>query len=175
MKEALGFPNQSPTAEILSIRDAQLNRMQQLVRDAIPIELEFGQLIPEELRPAADKLRLAPLMSLMYQHNLWGSSLPLPVHIRLQIHWGIQSKARLPSFGQGPQAETHSDKALMLKPKSLKIIELSDASRFSERAAKSGYKNAHLVWADAMEQQKKGWLSQSPPLFGRGPLRAYWP
>ena len=48
--------------------------MRTLIQQATPHDKEWDATIQPELRPAAGKVRLAPLMSLMYQHNLGGSA-----------------------------------------------------------------------------------------------------
>ena len=154
MKEALGFANQAHPAEILSFWEVQLTRMQQLVHDAIPIELKWGHLIPDELRPAAGKRSLAPLMSLMNQRNLGGSAW------LFHFIYGFKPTGIFCREHAFPT----SDNALKMKPIFLKLIVQSDASRFPERAAKSGYKNYQLLRDEAMKRQRKGWLSQDPTL-----------
>ena len=44
----------------------------------------------------------------------------------------------------------------------------TDSSRFRERAAKSGHKDAQVVWGDALEQVEKGRLFPPHPLSADG-------
>ena len=46
----------------------------------------------------------------------------------------------------------------------LKAIFSSSQQRFTERAAKSGYKDANALWDEAMEQCQKGWIHGKFPL-----------
>ena len=45
----------------------------------------------------------------------------------------------------------------------LSRIALANAERFHERSAKSGFKHAQLLWKEAKEQQRQGWLSEASP------------
>ena len=61
-----------------------------------------------------------------------------------------------------------SDKVRGPKPKPLSEILQTNSRRFTGRAQKSGFKNAKLLWAEAMEQRQKGWLASPSLLTSRG-------
>merc|ERR1712112_644887 len=44
----------------------------------------------------------------------------------------------------------------------------TNASRFRDRASKSGFKNANALWSEALEQCEKGWLTRPFPLCSKG-------
>ena len=60
MKATILLASEAPSKDVLSFREAQLTRMRKLAHDTFPTEMEWGKLIPGELRPAACKLRLSP-------------------------------------------------------------------------------------------------------------------
>ena len=97
-------------------------------------------------------------MSLMYQHNMGGSS------------WLQQFIFGFPLIGKLSQAHTFptKDKLSGSQPKKLDHILKSTGRRFSERAQKSGFKNAKHLWNEALEQQSKGWLTPPFPLATKG-------
>ena len=106
--------------------------MEKLVAETITINREWGKLTPSDIRPAAGKLRLSALMSLMYQQNLGG-----PIWLQ-QFLFGFKLTGIMSQKHTFPQSE----KLIGRQPKSLAIIAKSNSRRFTERDQKSGYKNA---------------------------------
>ena len=151
---ALDFVAHTPSHEITSFWEEQLSRLQTLTLDASPTDKTWNNLIPATIRPAAGKLRLAPLMSLMAQHNMGGS-----IWLQ-QFLFGFKLIGKLGQEDCFPLSE----KMLSKKPLDANKIASSISSRFSDRARKSGFKNAARLWEEAQSQQKEGWLSEAFPL-----------
>ena len=101
--------------------------MEKLVADTSSINREWGKLIPEDIRPAAGKLRLAALTRLMYQHNL-GGPIWLQQFLLVFKITGILSQKR--TFPQ-------SEKLIGRQPKNLAIVAKSNSRRFTEREIKN--------------------------------------
>ena len=59
--------------DVLTFRAEQPARMGQLIRDTSAACERWNRLIPTAICPSGGKLRLTPLMSLMYQHKPGGS------------------------------------------------------------------------------------------------------
>ena len=156
--EARNFATSAPESEVLRFWDTQLSRMYPMEQDAISSDTECDLLIPDELKPAAGKLRLAPLMSLMYEHNLGGTAWLDQFIFGFKLTRALSQQRAFPP----------SDHMLKKKPKPLHIIAQSDADRFKERAAKSGYKNAESHRQESLDQQEKGWHTEAPPRTSDG-------
>ena len=132
LKDALHLANKSPTWEILCLWKAQLPNLYQLAQGTPPADMEWGKLIPAELRPSASKNRLSPLMSLLYQHNL-GRSACLS-----QFIFGFELTGVLSRQHDVPTSE----KTMGKMPKRLQLMAKNNSTRFSERASESWCKNA---------------------------------
>ena len=52
-----------------------------------------------------------------------------------------------------------------------KQLYTAESARFRDRADKSGFKNAHPLWGDALQQVEKGWLM--PPTAHSADGRPY--
>ena len=157
VESALNFIKASPSDTILDFWETQLKHTNKLVEDSKTIESEWVKLIPAELKLASGKLKLAPLMSLLYQQNMGGS------------HWLQQFLFGFPLVGTISQKHTFpsSDKLKTKKPIDLTQLTSSNARRFTDRAAKSGYKNSLPLWEEAITQHQKGWLTK-PFLLAEG-------
>ena len=128
--------------------------MAKLVSNSSPTDQAWNKLIPTCIRPAAGKLRLAPFMALMRHHNMGGS-------IWLQLFlFGFKLTGTLSQRFTFPTSEKAIRKPLI----PLSKIASSTSSRFSDRASRSGFKNAQLLWDEAMGKTSKGWHTQAFPL-----------
>ena len=139
----------SPPESITPFWEDQLQRTTQIVEGATQFDTGWLQLIPREIASAEGKIRLAALMSLMYQYNMGGSA------------WLQQFLFGFKLTGTFSQIHTFppSDKLKGEQPCSLDLVMKANDRRFTERAQKSGFKNATKLWSEAISQQQKGWLS----------------
>ena len=148
---ALNFISSTPHTAIRDFWRKQLHLTEKLVSDASSCDSAWNERIPLRLRASAGRLKLAPLISLLYQHNLGGSTWLQQFIFGFKLTGIFSQKYAFPV--------TH--KLLSKTPLKLNRIMRSNSSRFSDRAKKSGFKSAQALWKEAVEQQGKGWLS--PP------------
>ena len=148
--DAALFLKDSPPELILSFWEAQLKRLDRLVADSSPIEEEWKALIPPETAPAAGKIHLPALMLLAIQCRTGGTS------------WLQQFLFGFPLVGRmgQPRCFPFKLKDSLKKPEPIRKLLNSTTSRFSDRARKSGFKNAKALWDEALEQCEKGWLNR---------------
>ena len=87
----------------------------------------------------------------MLQHGLGGQ------------RWLGQFALGFPITGSLSQSLTFETDETVLQP--LRRAQLYDtaSARFREQAAKSGRKNAQLLWGEPLSQAKKGWLLPFSP------------
>ena len=93
-------------------------------------------------------------MSLLYQHNLGGSTWLQQFLVGFKLTCTFSQKDTFPTCS----------KQIGKRPIDLAQTARSNASRYRGRARKSGHENAHFLWGEAVEQQGKGWLSPPLPL-----------
>ena len=129
-----------------------------MVKEAETTDFARNALIPTAIKPAAGKLRLAPLMCLMAHFNLGGAIWPQ------QFLFGFQLVGTLCQQFTFP----FSEKAARKRPLALSKLARSSAKRFYDRASRAGRKDSKLLRGGALEQQGKGWLSKSFPLGCNG-------
>ena len=67
------FIRDSPQQAVVAFWNDQLAAADRLIEDAAPLEQSWGLLIPDDIAPAAGRVRLAALMSLALQCGLGGS------------------------------------------------------------------------------------------------------
>ena len=118
------------------------------------------------IRPSSGNLRLKPLMDLAYQRKLGGASWAHQFLFVFRITGVIIQNIAFPEC----------EKALRRKPFILAKIDSPGASRFRDRAAKSGFKNGpppppHTHTPASMEvghvTDKEGWATGPFPLSSR--------
>ena len=151
---ALAFVASSPPELGSAFWEEQLLHTEVLIADALPTDLKRNKIIPAEIPPASGKLKLAPLMSLLYQHDLGGS-----IWLQ-QFIFGFKLTGSFSQKHTFPQ----SDKLVGLRPLCLASIAQSNRSLFREMAQKSGYKNARPLWGESLAQSAQGWLTKPSPL-----------
>ena len=156
--KALDLMAHTPSTRISSFWEEQLSRLENLVKDSSETQQRWNNLIPVEIKPAAGKLQLPALMSLMLQNNLGGS------RWLQQFLFGFRLTGTLSQKHVFPQ----KDKLLGKKPRELAKIAKTNEARYTDRASKAGYKNAPKLWAEAMEQSKAGWLTEPFALSTKG-------
>ena len=158
IKEAATFIKDSPPELILNFWDEQLSSLDKLIMEASSLEHSWNALIPPEIAPAAGKLKLAAFMSLALQCDCGGSA------------WLQQFLFGFPLVGRLSQSHCYPTKLKEASKKPVPIPKLfnTNASRFRDRASKSGFKNANALWSEALEQCEKGWLTRPFPLCSKG-------
>ena len=152
----------TPPGTARSIWDGQVARMSHLAHETVPVGQEWALLFPDAIRPAAGKLRPAPLMSLVNQFDMGDRAHPPDGFCSTSSALGISSR-NTPS-----RSLTRSTAPPPPHPRppitDQMRIASTNAGRFSERAIKSGFKNAQALWDEALDQQRNGWVDQDPPL-----------
>ena len=88
----------------------------------------------------------------MKQHNLGGA------------RWLGLFSICCPIAGSLPQRFTFEPEEGKFPRTPCKNLYVTASTRFRERAAKSGFKNSHVLWGDALQQVGKGWLMPPTPL-----------
>ena len=91
-------------------------RLASLAHDALPFVEDWGKLTPHSIRPAAGKLRLAALSSLMYQYNLGG-----PIWLR-QFIFGFKLVGVLSQMHTFPAQEKLAGKRPLKQKKDWTIL-----------------------------------------------------
>ena len=152
--EAATFLMNSPTELILSFWEDQLTALDKLVSDSAETEKAWATLIPSQTAPATGKIHLPALMSLAIQCGTGGTS------------WLQQFLFGFPIVGRLAQPRCYplKLKESLKKPEPPSKLLNSTSCRFTERAKKSGFKNAKALWDEAIEQCDKGWLNRPFPL-----------
>ena len=74
IENAVKSVSATPQKTIISSWHSQLGRIRTFSPDALPADITWNSLIPLPIRPAADKVRAASLMSLLPHQNLGGPS-----------------------------------------------------------------------------------------------------
>ena len=151
---AATFIRDSPPGLILNFWDSQLTALDNLISDSPETEKAWTSLIPPETAPAAGRVRLAALMSLAIQGQVGGT-----IWLQ-QFLFGFPLVGRLAQ----PRCYPFKLKDSLNKAEPLSKIRNTNNSRFSDRARKSGYKNAKALWSEAMGRCEKGWLNLPFPL-----------
>ena len=146
---ALDFLKASSPVDIAEFWKLQLMRTSSLVSAAMPLEEQWRKLIPSDIRPAAAKIELAALLPLMLQLKLGGS------RWCLQFIFGFKLVRRLSQCDTFP-ADPRQTRKIPLRTQNL---HRDSFVRFSQRSARSGAKNAQLLWNEALEHHQKGWLT----------------
>ena len=123
-------------------------KISRLAREAEPLNCQRGDLIPPEIRPAAGEIKLAAFLSLMIHCGLGGS------RWCRKFLFGFELVGVLCQSGTSPVDPRAND----LRPLAGRKISSSAHSRFRERPAASGRKNAELLRKEYLGQQAKGWL-----------------
>ena len=135
IQDDLTYVSSADPSAILSFWGDQLGRMERLASDSLSTDRAWNDLIPTTIRPAAGKLRLPPLLSLLNQRNMGGAI------CLQQFLFGFKRTGAL----RQRFAFSTSEKALPKRLIRLSKIASSTSSRFAERASRSGFKNAHLL------------------------------
>ena len=148
------FLRDSHPNAILSFWNTQLNKLDNLIASCIDTQNSWNNLIPTELIPAAGNLRSVALTLLAREQGLGCASW------LQQFLYGFPLIGRLSQLNCFPRRERDYNKRAEKLSKILK----STSTRFTDRARKSGNKNAEELWNEAMEQVNKGWLNLPTPL-----------
>ena len=153
------FLRGSPPDSVLSFWNAQLNALDTVITAASSTEDSWRALIPPVIQPAAGRIQLASLTHLDFHCGVGAST-----WIQ-QFLFGFQMVARPSRIFCYPSKE----KEIAKTPEKLERILQTASKRFTDRAAKSGYKNAQTLRGEATQQIEKGWLATSPlPSLDRG-------
>ena len=117
-----------------------------------------GTTPPPETAPVAGRLKFAPPILLADQCGLGGSV------------WFQQFIFGFPLVGRLSQKYCYPAKlkGSLEKAEPLHKIPNACASRFADRANKSGHKNAQVLWGEALSQCEKRWLNRPFPLCSSG-------
>ena len=144
--QAALFIRDSPNGEVIAFWNTQLDAIKTLVGASLPIDEQWNKLTPTFLKPAAGKVELGALMSLALQFDLGGD-----IWLQ-QFLFGFElagALSRKDSYPVNPKAQLKT-------PFPQHKLFNSSASRFHDRARKSGRKNAHALWAEALQKTEKG-------------------
>ena len=143
--DAALFIRDSPPELVLEFWDAQLLALDKLILEADETEASLTSLIPPEIAQSAGKLKLAALMSLAIQCQLGGSI------------WLQQFLFVFPLVGRlaQPRCFPVKPKEVIKRPEPISKLSNMNASRFKDRACKSGFKNATSLWTEALGQCEK--------------------
>ena len=154
LSKAISFVSECAPELVTSFWEKQLGELTKLASDASDTNESWKKLIPTEIRPAAGKLNLPALMSLMDQFGLGGSNW------LQQFLFGFKLTGVLSQRFAFPSAEKAGNSPILSPEELVK----NSSTRFTERAAKSGFKNGSELWLEAIEQHKLGWLTAPFPL-----------
>lgn len=124
----------------------QLDRVQNLVGRAEPLQKEWYSHTPNAIRPATGKFRFLAFMMLMGQYGLGGKA-----WLR-QFVWGFPITGDLSQAGVYPR-----DPSVTPAPDTTALWG-DTSTRLRARAAGSGWLNADTLWTEAIDQVQKGWL-----------------
>ena len=138
---------------VASFWGERLKRTANLVDDASPFDSDLEKLILPETHPDSGKIRLSPLISLMFQRNMGGSCW------LQQFRFGFKLIGTPSPHRTCPPSPKLVDKAPLSPTKAAK----ANCRRFTESHRKSGFKNAQKPWAEAIEQNHKGWIAAPFP------------
>ena len=152
------FCRDTPPARLLSIWETQLSKVEKLVSSCALAQSKWDACIPPELLPAAGRLKTVAIKQLMGVCGMGGTrwldqfafGFPITGLLSQKFLFGVDDKA--------------DPSAILPLPELFKTA----ASRFRERAEKSGRKNAQPLWDEALEQVKKGWLLPPAELAADG-------
>ena len=156
IRDASEFSRDFPTEAITSFWGQQLIRLEQMVADASLTQKKWGDSIPSDIAPDAGKIKTVALSQLMKQFGVgwqrWIRQFPMgfPIAGSLSQHF---------AFDRGKKIKP-------LEPRHLLFD--SAASRFRERATKSGHANAQQLWGEATTQVGEGWLPPPVPINDAG-------
>ena len=143
---------------MLPIWEAQLSRVEQLVTSCTLAQSKWDACILPEILPAADHLKTVALKQLMKECGIGGS------------RWLDQFAFGFPIAGVLSQKHLYPTDEKVGPSAAIPVTELfsTAGSRFRERSAKSGHKNAQQLWGEALEQVQKGWLLHPAELAADG-------
>ena len=150
------FARDMPADKLVLIWDAQLSSLEQRVANCSLAQQKWDETIHPDLRPAAGKFRTVAIKQLMRQHGMGGQ------------HWLGQFAVGFPITGRLSQLHTYEVDDSVIPPLNRDQLYDTAVPRFRERAAKSGHKNAQVLWDEAMAQVKSGWLMPPPQLHPGG-------
>ena len=151
---AAEFIRDSNPEQVALFWDTHLRRLDGLLEASRDTQSAWTLLVPVQTAPAAGKLQLPALMALADQCGIGGS-----VWLQ-QFLFGFPLIGRLAQPRFYPTELKDARKRAEPVSKSLKTT----ASRFADRAKKSGFGNAKALWGEALEQCDKGRLNRPFPL-----------
>ena len=149
-KGAADFVSDSPPHSVADFWDSQLDKLDALKSALLPHQKQWDAAIHPAIKPAAGKIQTLLIRELAEQCGLGGSK------------WLGQFAVGFPITGTLSQKGVYSLDEPNAKAIGPAVLFRTAASRFQERAAKSGHKNATQLWEEAHQQVKKGWLN--PPV-----------
>ena len=117
-----------------------------LVASCALAQSKWGGCNRKDLLPAAARLRTVAIRQTMRDFGIGGEHCVGQFAFGFPITGGLSQKSLYP-------VGDNADRRI-----STSRLYVSAGSRFRERAAKSGHKNAQLLRDDAMGQAQKGWL-----------------
>ena len=130
----------------------QLRPAEELVRTCELSHTRWNACIPGSISAAGGKFQTADATHLLHQLYVGGEAWID------QFAYGFPITGPLSREFLAPRWEKSASRLPVLE------IFATSASRFRERAAKYGMKNASPLWAEAMEQVEEGWLLGPVPL-----------
>ena len=154
------FSRGIPPGQLVPFWDAQLSALSALVGSCKLAQSRWGACVPSEIRPSSGKFQTVALKQLMAHRGLGGSRWPGQFAFGVPIAGHLSQKYLFESDGK--EQDTFLPSHLYDTAR----------SRARERGAKSGHKNAHVLWAEAFGQVGKGCLLPPQQLHTDGrPLR----
>ena len=130
--------------------DNQLVRLAEMQAALRPHQQRWNAAIDPAIKPASGKVQTLLIKELADQCGLGGS------------RWLGQFAVGFPITGKLSQKGVYALDRPHTQAIDPAILFETAASRFRERAAKSGHKNSSQLWEEAQQQVKKGWLN--PPV-----------
>ena len=135
----------------------QILLLEKLVLASTETESRWSAQIPPAIRPAAGKVKVKAMLSLMKQANLGGQ------------RWVKQFIFGFPLVGELSQRDVYPpSRKEVLTPIGLPELLQGAEELFSSRACKSGFKNGQALWGEALAQHSAGWLTAPFQLSSEG-------
>ena len=147
IQDSLEFIMHGDPGAVVKFWDDQLMRLQSLTREAQPLQERWNDLIPPEIRGAQKKFKSVAFHQLLCHLSLGGD------------RWISQFIFGFPTTGVLSQEGIFPPSDMPKGPAPISSIWKTSVRRFKERARASGFKNAQVLWDEALSQVKEGWLS----------------
>ena len=156
--ESLTFLMYTEHSKIIEFWNDQILRLSELVKDSQPAQEKWNLSIPTEIKGAQKKFKAVAFHQLLDHFSLGGD------------RWISQFTFGFPTTGVFSQEGVFPNSEKSKGPAPISTIWKTCKKRFRERARASGFKNSKVLWDEALEQVKEGWLSQPVEFSDEGDI-----